>query len=131
MSKRSQNCSIRAFLMFLNKHDYGHVLTELLEPYIKSNYVHAHTELICDKTFEENSFYSIHTRSGYRLPLNMTVKIDRVKYQNNGIFITFNFKNKKHIKKIKSTIFGNNFVNIEKYVLYSRQRVQNILLVKD
>jgi hypothetical protein len=128
----AQNQTLSLFLLYLKTQNNGHLLTELLIPYMKNNYGWFNIDTWDMKSsFEVNGHYRISTLNGYTLPREITIAIKYLKRQKNGIFIGFNFKNKEIKKKVEFTLFGNQVVRFGKYHAISGSRKRKLLFTCD
>ncbi len=129
---RSQNASLFTFFMVLDRHPFGHILKELLLPFIKNNYAWITVDGVENrKCFEKDKTYSIHTMSGYTLPSYMSISVKKVKNQKDGTFISFNHKEKTITKKVKMTLFGNQMVKFDKFYISAGNKIRKLLYTCD
>lgn len=125
---RSQNKSIFAFFMALNRHSNGFILKELLLPFIKKNYAWVTVNNTdSGKCFDEKSKYLIHTKCGYTLPSYMSINIKAVKTRRSGTFVSFVHKQKRYTKKVQVNLLGNQAVKFDKYYISGGSTIKNLL----
>ena len=121
----SQKLSIFTFFIILNRHPHGHLLKELLLPFIKNNYVWNFFAIFeTEKIFKENNRYLINTVSGYSLPPEISITIKSIRKQKNGTFIYFFHKGNEKKRKIKTSLWTNQqFVTFDTYHIKSGKSV--------
>ena len=118
--------------MALDRHPSGHILKELLLPFIKKNYEWIKVEgTETGKCFEQDKKYTIHTMNGYTLPSYMSISINKVNNRKDGTFIRFEHKGKTITKKVKTTLFGNQLIKFDKYYISAGNRQRNLLYTRD
>jgi hypothetical protein len=118
--------------MVLVRHPFGHILKELLLPFIKENYTWIKVESTkSEKCFEQDRNYTIHTMCGYTLPSCMSIYIKKVNNRKDGTFISFDHREKTITKKVKMTLFGNQMVKFDKYYISAGNRQRRLLYTRD
>jgi len=126
-AKHSQNQSVQLFLLHIQRLHTGHLLKELLEPWMRQNYSKVVTTTVEEcSLFELDKNYSIKTTSGFTLPSYVFINIVSIKTNKNGKFVTYERANKLQTRKVKNSIFGNEIVKINdnKYISAGSKRKQ-------
>ena len=111
----------------------GHLLKELLLPFIKPNYclaiVHTYS---APQPFLENKNYMVHTLSGYTRPSFQAIKILSMKKTKTGQFYAkYMIKSKIIRKKVQYTLLGNQRIRLnQSEYLSAGSRRRQLLFTK-